>query len=121
MQLAIASKFLSAVRKGKKKSTIRAGRRNMRSGPAVFVSGKQHVEIEIQKVLVKPFGKLTQKDARLDGFKTLAELKRTLEGFYPKLDDKDEVTIIYFSLAGKSENTGASFGWGQQTRRVGYG
>lgn len=90
--------YFPLVANGQKRSTIRAGARTDLVGPALLVAGSLSIEIEISSVVVKPYSALTEDDARLDGFATLADLIAALESFYPDLGPADSVSILHFEL-----------------------
>lgn len=96
LSIRLKSHFLDAVRKGKKRSTVRAGARLAEFGPARIVSGEVQIPIELTQLTIKPFSRLTEDDAREDGFDSLDELRRVLRGFYPRLAEDDPVTIFSF-------------------------
>lgn len=88
--------YFPLVANGQKRSTIRAGAKSDLVGPAMLVAGSQSIAIAISEVVVKPYAALTEEDARLDGFATLAELTAALERFYPDLGPADPVSILHF-------------------------
>lgn len=90
--------FLDAVRSGRKRSTVRAGARLAPLGPATIVSGPVRIPIELTQLTIKPFKRLTEEDAREDGFTSLEELRGVLLEFYPRLGEEDPITIFSFLL-----------------------
>lgn len=101
--LRLRPEFFDDVRQGKKRSTIRAGRGNLKVGPLILQSKFDILTVELTEVIYKKFGELTQEDARADGFATLEELRKTLKQFYPNLHQNSIVTLIHFQLPTPSE------------------
>lgn len=96
--LRLRPEFFDAVRRGKKCSTIRAGRRNFKAGPLTLQSDFDTLTVQVTEVIYKKLGELTHDDAQTDGFATLEELRATLKKFYPNLHENSSVTLIYFQL-----------------------
>jgi hypothetical protein len=92
----IASEFISLVRSGAKKSTIRKGIRPWAVGPAIIRSNDGEIFVSISQIKITVVSELTESDAGMDGFRSLSELLRTLRAFYPILSPTDTVTIAYF-------------------------
>lgn len=97
-QLRLRQEYLSLVRNGSKKSTIRAGKKYFPKGLLLLKSEQDCVEVNVLGVLYKQFDQLTEQDAKNDGFDNIQELKRVLYSFYSNLADKDIVTIIHFEF-----------------------
>jgi hypothetical protein len=98
MQLLLKSEFIPLVRAGAKRSTVRAGLRQIDPGPAEIVSGTVRIPVRVTLVEYKTFGSLTHADAVSDGFSSRDDLHRALRAFYPELDDDDAVSVIHFDL-----------------------
>ena len=74
--------FFAAIRSGAKTTTLRYWRwPHVRAGSIVTMPGLGRVRIDTVRA-VKP-RYLTAADAHADGFKTLKELRETLEEIYP--------------------------------------
>lgn len=79
--LLFKKKFLEAIASGAKRQTVRVWpRRRMRAGQVEFVPGLGRVRITAFEA-VRPEG-LTEEDARLDGFDSLAALLEELRALY---------------------------------------
>lgn len=98
MRLPLKSDFLPLVRSGRKRSTVRAGRRRAELGPAEIVSDGVRIPVQLTGIEYKIFAHLTDKDAVVDGLASRIELQKVLLSFYPSLSDDDTVTIIHFEL-----------------------
>lgn len=92
----LASEYLPLVRGGRKRSTIRKGRRSIEHGPAEIVSGRERIQVTISAVRFKQLAELTEEDARRDGFGSVADLLVALRRFYPELNATSTMTIIDF-------------------------
>lgn len=96
--LRIRAEYLSAIRQGKKRATIRKGKLNIQPGPLLFECGTDVHFVNVTSVKWRKFKSLTDADAILDGFENLEELKKVLNQIYPDLDYNTYVTLIEFDL-----------------------
>lgn len=96
--LRLRPEYFTAVRRGEKRSTIRAGKRLLRRGSLVLESDNGRLTVQVTGIKYKYFQELTDEDARLDGFADSQALRKTLYSFYPNLCERSIVTIIYFRL-----------------------
>ena len=80
--LLFKKKFLPAIRQGEKTQTIRLWKhRRLRSGQRSYIPGAGYVRIDaVEEVQLE---RLTDDDARLDGFDTADELRAEIERIYP--------------------------------------
>jgi len=97
-EIQLNERFLPAVLREEKRTTIRMGMRAYAIGPNVFVCGAFEVPIIITKLEYTRVECLTEEDAIRDGFASLQELLDCLQGFYPDLHPHDCVTIVHFIL-----------------------
>lgn len=95
----LKAQYFPLVEQGLKRSTIRAGMKPQPIGPADLIAGEKCISVDITAVELKRFAELTEKDAKTDGFQTLAELKEALTGFYPNISVDDFVSILHFKRA----------------------
>ncbi len=81
--LLFKKKFLPAIRHGQKTQTIRLWKhRMMKAGQRSYIPGAGYIRVtEVEKVEID---RLTDEDARPDGFQTAAELRAELADLYPK-------------------------------------
>jgi len=81
--LLFKKKFLPAIRAGRKSQTIRLWKyRRMRSGQRSYIPGVGYIRIiRVEEVRLD---RLTDEDARLDGFENAAELRAEIAGLYPQ-------------------------------------
>ena len=76
-------RFFDSIRAGTKSQTIRFWKTaRVKAHQQSFVPGLGYVLIESVEEL--KLGQLTREDARLDGFRSLAELRRTIKELYPE-------------------------------------
>lgn len=118
MKIRLAREYFDKVQSGLKTSTVRAGRRTVKTGSAVFVSDDAEIDIFVTGFEYKRLEDLTDDDAVRDGFLDALQLKIALKKFYPDLDNRDDVTIIHFHL--KEEFRGGADDH-EDKRRMGYG
>ena len=59
-------------------------------------SNTENLLVRVVDTTHKSFSKLTDEDAKNDGFNDLGELKETLKRIYPELRERSIVTIIHF-------------------------
>jgi len=80
--LLFKKKFLAAIRAGEKTQTVRLWPfRRMKAGQRSYIPGAGY--IRVTAVDEVPLDELTEEDARLDGFETLAALLTELSSLYP--------------------------------------
>ena len=81
--LLFKKKFLPAIRRGEKTQTIRLWKhRRMRSRQRSYIPGAGHVEIVlVEEVQLE---RLTDEDARPDGFESADQLRAEIEQLYPE-------------------------------------
>jgi hypothetical protein len=80
--LLFKKKFLPAIRTGEKTQTIRLWKyRRMRSGQRSYIPGAGHIRIMVVEEV--ELDRLTDADARPDGFETAQELRAEIARLYP--------------------------------------
>jgi hypothetical protein len=81
--LLFKKKFLPAIRQGQKRQTIRLWkRRRLRPGQRSYIPGAGYIRIAaVEEVQLD---RLTDRDARLDGFDTVDQLRGELQRLYPE-------------------------------------
>lgn len=90
--------FFDAIRSGTKTQTIRLWKfQRVKVGQSCFVPGLGRVRIEsVDEIKMTS---LTAEDARLDGFQSLAELRREITRLYPNgLSDGRKAWRVRFCL-----------------------
>lgn len=95
-RLALAGCYLSALRSGEKRTTIRRGRRVVPRGPLILQVGREEFCVEVTHTRHCRFDELTHEDALRDGFGDLGELRVALLGHYPDLKSRSPLTIVHF-------------------------
>ena len=85
-----------------KRTSIRLGKKDISLGPVRIVNDaatELHTDAMVRKVTICTFNSLTQRDAYLDGFKDISELRTELERCYQCLIlNTDVVTVIDFDV-----------------------
>ena len=97
-------RYMEAILSGKKRATIRLGRRpNLNPGDTVLIhSGGYAIgRAVVERVESKRVSELTDEDAVLDGFGSREELIRALKEHYKRVDDDSLAHIIVFRLVEK--------------------
>ncbi len=91
--------YLELLVNGEKKSTIRM-RTRLKPGDVVDVyAGDSYVGMaKILEVRLKKMSQLTERDAKIDGFKNLKDLKKALKKHYGYIPDNTKLSIIYFKF-----------------------
>lgn len=98
--LSISIKYLSAVRSGQKRSTIRKGRLKFSKGLLLLTAKTgDFVSVNVTDVRHTRFKCLTEADAVKDGFTNLADLQRALLEHYPDISMDGWVTIVSFDTS----------------------
>ncbi|MHA1594905.1 MAG: ASCH domain-containing protein [Candidatus Baldrarchaeia archaeon] len=92
--------FVKQILEKKKTTTIRKGIKDFKEGDRVYImsQGKIFAEAEITKVEVKQLFKLTDEDAKRDGFLNVEELINGLKKYYESVKPDDVFTIIHFNI-----------------------
>ena len=94
--------YEESIRSGEKQQTIRVDD-PFHEGNAQIVFEKESGEVvtipaQVTAVSSIQRSKLSEKQARNDGFGSLAELQKALDAHYPGLGDDDEVDVVEFHL-----------------------
>jgi len=109
-ELPLFADFLARLREGKKRSTIRYRKGAVElpsfktlplyETPDYGVGDRTHPTaiVEIRDIRYQVFGELTEEDAIIDGFSSLAGMRRELTTIYPNLHDDEWVTIYSIEL-----------------------
>jgi hypothetical protein len=81
--LLFKKKFLDLIRQGRKTQTVRLWKwRKMKPGQRSYIPGAGYIRVEsVDEVALE---KLTDDDARLDGFESAPALRAEIEQLYPK-------------------------------------
>lgn len=93
--------YLRDVVSGKKRITIRYGRKyDVRPGNIVFlaVKGKPVAKARITSVQVKKLRDLTEHEVKMEGFKSLHALIKHLRHIYPDIGPDSYVTVLKWKL-----------------------
>ncbi|ACJ16659.1 hypothetical protein, conserved [Thermococcus onnurineus NA1] len=94
-------KYADLILKGKKRATVRLGRRpNLQSGDEVLIhsGGYAIAKAVIERVESKTVGELTDEDAFLDGFSSREELIKALKEHYRYVNDDSKAHVIVFRI-----------------------
>ena len=99
-------KYADAILRGKKRATVRLGRRpNLREGDTVLIHAGGYAlgKAVIERVESKTVKELTDEDARLDGFSSREELIKALKEHYRHVTDNSPAHVVVFHLVERFE------------------
>lgn len=100
--LMIKGKYVELILSGKKKATIRLGLVRPKYNEMILHGGgKPIAKIKITNVRYKRVKELDERDAKIDGFKSLEDLIKHLRKAYGDINPNDLVTIIEFEVIQK--------------------
>lgn len=94
----IKKSLLDLIKNGRKTTTIRLGRRKVKTGALTFLCGRETLKVQVTRVEYKSVDQLSQVDAQRDGFASLEGLIGVLRSFYPDMEPASEVTLVHFEL-----------------------
>jgi len=97
-RLRFRATHLPAVRDGSKRVTMRF-RDPVEVGPAILVFGsgdEVHLPGRITSAVARPVNRVTDDEARADGFASAAGVLPGLRDYYPGLQPDDEIAIVHF-------------------------
>ncbi len=108
--LLFKKKFLPAIRSGEKTQTIRLWKyRRMRAGQRSYIPGAGY--IRVLRVEEVQLDRLTDQDAKPDGFSSAEELRQEIEQLYPeKLAAGYRAFRVVFELIGPHKEPQQSSG-----------
>lgn len=92
---------MAPIKSGQKIATLREGTPQYELGPAVIINAQNEadkVNVVISRVEVVEFGKLTDKICQEEGYSSISEMRQTMLGIYPHLNDNSLVSHVVFSL-----------------------
>lgn len=92
----LSSRFLDALLRGEKRSTIRPGALKVAEEVYIHSRGVIAAAAKVERVVYKRVRDLTDEDARMDGFGSLEELLAELKRRYRRLGPDSIVTVVVF-------------------------
>ena len=100
MILKLADDLFESLYDGTKFVTIRKGQRDISLGINTMesISGDDQVKINVYQVTRMLLGLVPDTVAQDDGFEDAEEMLEGMKKHYPDIDEKSEVTIIYFEV-----------------------
>lgn len=98
--LRIAPEYLSAIRAGRKRSTIRKGRFLIDKSMLLLLTRTDTEAVNVIGTKYTQVNKLTEEDAIRDGFFSLTDLHNALIRHYPDIQPTSWVTIVSFEKLG---------------------
>lgn len=97
-KMRLLPEYISAIRDGRKRTTIRLGKRKISTSDLTFKSNSNSVKVHVLSVTYRKFSEFTELDAQRDGFDTLNELQTALNRFYGIVEPNTVFTVIEFKL-----------------------
>lgn len=97
---AVAPEYLSAVRTGKKRSTIRKGRIAVKEGLILLTARGDFEPVNVLECRHTRMSCITEEEAKRDGFEDLDKLRAAMERHYSRISDNSWVTVIGFEPVG---------------------
>lgn len=97
--LMVKGEYVKDILEGRKKATIRLGIVKLKYDELIVHGGGRPVaKVKVTNVRYKKVKELTDEDAKLDGFRNVAELIAALQKAYGRINPDDYVTIIEFEV-----------------------
>ena len=99
-------KYIGSILSGRKRATVRLGRRpKLKEGDVVLIHAGGYAigKAVVEKVESKTVKELTDEDAILDGFSNRGELIRALKEHYRYVTDDSPAHVVIFRLVEKFE------------------
>lgn len=98
-ELLLVSSVFSLVNEGVKKSTLRKGRRDIRTGPLTFKMTENEnctVKVNVLNVSYLPFSEISEKHAKSEGYDSVDELKNVIRQIYGDVNESEVFTYVEF-------------------------
>ncbi len=97
--LMVKGEYVDDILSGRKRATIRLGIVKLKYDELIVHGGGRPVaKVKVKRVTYKKIKELTDEDAKLDGFRNVAELIVALQKAYGEFSPEDYVTIIEFEV-----------------------
>ncbi|NPA86868.1 MAG: ASCH domain-containing protein [Candidatus Diapherotrites archaeon] len=103
MMIHFLPKYVRSVLSGKKRATVRLGRKGVKPGMTVYlaVGGRPFAKAKVVKVSHKKLKELSPEEIKKEGYSSFKELLRELREIYPVISPEDEVTYIEWRILEK--------------------
>ena len=103
MNLNFLPSYVEAILSGRKRATVRLGRKGVREGMYVNLvsSGRIFARGRIVRVEYKKLKELSREEIKREGARNFRELLAELRRIYPAISPEDEVTYIEWTLTGR--------------------
>ncbi len=103
--LMVKGEYIDLILSGKKKATIRLGLVKPKYNEMILHGGGRPIaKIKVTNVRYKRVKELDERDAKIDGFKSVDDLLRHLKKAYGDVKPDDIVTIIEFDVVQRLDN-----------------
>ena len=103
MMLHFLPRYVKDILSGKKRATVRLGKRGVREGMTIFlaVGGRPFARARVVRVSFKKLKDLSPEEVRKEGHSSLSDLLKELRRIYPVISPEDEVTYIEWQMVEK--------------------
>jgi hypothetical protein len=95
-RIQVSTDDLAAAKAGRRTCTIRLGIAHVAAETIDLTDGADTLNVRIKSVTTERFRNLSNEHANWEGFATVEELRRDLEGYYPRMDPDQPLTIVRF-------------------------
>ena len=117
-RIRVRSELLPLLKAGRKRATVRKGRRHVRPGLLLVSDGKEFMAVRVKSSVCKRFSHLSDEDAELEGLEDSGALIQLVKEMYPDLRERSLVTVIRFEPLLKHWPSPSSEGPPEQDRSV---
>ena len=103
MMLHFLPRYVKDILSGKKRATVRLGKKGVRPGMTIYLSvgGRPFAKAKVVAVRYKKLKELTEEEVKKEGYRSVSELLRELRKIYPVISPEDEVTYIEWRIVEK--------------------
>ena len=95
-RISVKSELLQLLKAGRKRATVRKGRRHVRPGLLLVSDGRESMAVRVKSSVCKRFSHLSDEDAELEGLEDSGALMQLVKEIYPDLRERSLVTVIRF-------------------------
>lgn len=99
MFIEMSNEFYNSILSKDKVTTIRRGKREYKTGPAIIYFEHSNILVEIKQVVHKLLHEINHEDLKKEGYESIIQLKKTLVSFYNDIKDDEIFTIVEFEVS----------------------
>ena len=103
MMLHFLPHYVKDILSGKKRATVRLGRKGVKKGMVIYLSagGRPFARARVVRVKYGKLKELGPQEIKAEGYSSFSELLRELRKIYPVISPEDEVTYIEWRIEEK--------------------